>query len=251
MRTRLSLAGLATAAATGLILALPSWASTTSCGAAVVSSHTATVTCAYTGDAQTWTVPQGVRSATFDVQGAQGGDGGSTGGNGGRAVDTLHVTPGDVVNVFVGGDGANGGFNGGGIGGASTGGGASDIRIGGTDLSDRVLIAGGGGGGGLSPGPAGPGGGGGGLTGESGAGGAAGGNQDGSTGSGVLGSGGSGGNGGGGGGGYWGGASSVQGAEGGGGGSGFGPAKVTFTTGYRSGNGQVIITYKCSGKCLH
>jgi hypothetical protein len=60
-----------------------------------------------------------------------------------------------------------------------------------------------------------------------------------------------GGNGGGGGGGYYGGAGNEMGAGGGGGGSGFGPANVTFTTGYRSGNGQVIITYKCSGKCRH
>ena len=84
----------------------------------------------------------------FDVQGAQGGNGG---GNGGRAIDTLHVTPGTVVNVFVGGDGDNGGFNGGGNGGASFGGGASDIRLGGTALSARVLIAGGGGGGPSAP----------------------------------------------------------------------------------------------------
>jgi hypothetical protein len=123
-----------------LFLALPSWAVTTPCGAPVVSAGTATVTCVYTGDAQTWTVPQGVTSASFDVQGAQGGD---SGGNGGRAIDTLHVTPGTVVNVFVGGEGDNGGFNGGGSS-AQRRQGASDIRIGSTALSDRVLIAGGG-----------------------------------------------------------------------------------------------------------
>ena len=162
-----------------LFLALPSWAVTTSCGGGPGSERgTATVTCGYTGDAQTWTVPQGVTSASFDVQGAQGGNGG---GNGGRAIDTLHLTPGTVVNVFVGGEGDNGGFNGGGSSGASVGGGASDIRIGGTALSDRVLIAGGEA---AAPWP-GSGGGGGGLTGEDGtiggggATGGAGGNQDG------------------------------------------------------------------------
>jgi hypothetical protein len=77
-------------------------------------------------------------------------------------------------------------------------------------------------------------------------GGAPGGNQTGTTGSGVLGVGGSGGNGGGGGGGYWGGASATMGAAGGGGGSGFGPTGVAFTTGYRAGNGQVVITYTVS-----
>jgi hypothetical protein len=80
-------------------------------------------------------------------------------------------------------------------------------------------------------------------------GGGAGGNQDGTSGSGVLGSGGSGGNGGGGGG--WGGAAGQMGAAAGGGGSGFGPADVTFTTGYRTGNGTVVITYSppmCRGR---
>ena len=245
MRARLSLASLLAVLA-ALFLALPSGAVTTSCGAPVVSAGTATVTCGYTGEVQTWTVPQGVTSASFDVQGAQGGSGGGAGGSGGRAVDTLTVIPGAVVDVRVGGDGENGGFNGGGSGGASVGGGASDIRIGGSALSDRVLVAGGGGGGGLAPN--GSGGGGGGLTGEDGtlgccATGGAGGNQDGTTGSGLLGSGGSSLTGGGGGGGYWGGEAGQMGAAGGGGGSGFGPADVTFTTGYRTGDGQVLITY--------
>jgi hypothetical protein len=249
MRTRLLFASLVSALA-ALSVATPSWAATTPCGPPAVSAGVATVTCPYTGDAQTWTVPQGVTSATFDVQGAQGGAGSSSGGNGGRAVDTLNVTSGDVINVFVGGDGANGGFNGGGIGGASTGGGASDIRTGGIALSNRVLVAGGGGGGSAS----GTGGGGGGLTGQDGtlgsnATGGAGGNQDGTTGSHVQGSGESGGNGGGGGGGYWGGAAGEMGAAGGGGGSGFGPADVTFTTGYKTGDGQVIITYNVPTAC--
>ena len=81
-------------------------------------------------------------------------------------------------------------------------------------------------------------------------GGAAGGNQDGSRGSGQLGVGSAGGGGflggGGGGGGYYGGAGGTGGPHetsfGGGGGSGFGPSGVTFETGVRDGNGQVMVT---------
>jgi hypothetical protein len=73
---------------------------------------------AYTGAAQTWTVPAGVTSATFDVFGAQGGDGGK----GGEVKATLPVTPGETLQIVVGGMGAAsgcnhaGGFNGGGNG---------------------------------------------------------------------------------------------------------------------------------------
>jgi hypothetical protein len=101
----------------------------------------------FTGAAQTWTVPAGLTEATFDLYGAQGG--GIPGdplflpGLGGRATATIAVTPGASIQVNVGGQGGifggGGGFNGGG-------GGASDIRIGGTALTDRVLVAGGGGG---------------------------------------------------------------------------------------------------------
>ncbi len=116
-----------------------------------------TVTFNWTGVAQTWTVPDGVTKATFDLYGAEGGlvERKSSGGKGGRATATIPVTGGSSVQVTVGGQGqsdgnpAYGGFNGGGdghLGGG--GGGASDIRIGGTDLANRVLVAGGGGGGG-------------------------------------------------------------------------------------------------------
>src|SRR5581483_5743699 len=133
-----------------------------SCGTPVASGSTATVTCAYTGAAQAWAVPAGVTSATFDVEGAQGGDSFAAGGLGGRSVATLAVTPGSTVFAFVGGAGAAdsggmtpspGGFNGGGDGAFSCaaqqqgitcdsgggGGGASDVRIGGSALSNRVI----------------------------------------------------------------------------------------------------------------
>jgi hypothetical protein len=121
----------------------------------------------YTGGMQSFTVPADVFSIYVEAWGAQGQAltiedyDGSVGGLGGYAAGALSVTPGDVLYIFVGGTGVEGeaSFNGGGIGGygtpsdgdagnAGSGGGASDIRVGGTTLADRVLVAGGGGGGG-------------------------------------------------------------------------------------------------------
>jgi len=115
----------------------------------------------FTGGISTWTVPCGVNVISIQAYGAQGGNGASggnnsTGGFGGLGADvfgSMLVTPGQVLNIFVGGAGSpgTGGFNGGGNGGtqnAGGGGGATDIRINGTALSDRILVAGGGGGGG-------------------------------------------------------------------------------------------------------
>lgn len=115
----------------------------------------------FTGGIQMWTVPCGVNSVFIQTWGAQGGSGatggasvgGGAGGLGGYAGGSLVVTPGQVLNVFVGGQGATptGGFNGGGNGGtqnAGGGGGASDVRASGTNEADRVITAGGGGGGG-------------------------------------------------------------------------------------------------------
>ena len=131
----------------------------------------------YTGQMSTWTVPSGVTQATFDAYGAQGGGNPVfflpiiKGGKGGYTSARINVTPGENIYIFVGGEGHNGGtsiltpspehsaggFNGGGNGGFNRhnaravsggggGGGASDIRIGGTGLANRVIVAGGGGG---------------------------------------------------------------------------------------------------------
>src|SRR5437879_6377003 len=87
----------------------PAQAAVTPCPTPVVSASTATVTCSYTGGGQTWTVPAGVTSATFDVQAAQGGSAQSNlGGLGGRAIATLAVTAGTTMTIMVGGAGANG-----------------------------------------------------------------------------------------------------------------------------------------------
>ena len=128
----------------------------------------------------TWTVPEGVTQATFEVSGAQGGrDARHTaqGGVGGMARATIDVTPDDTLQVTVGGAGADGvigapnaivaggagGFNGGAAGGSADGiaggsgesggggGGASDIRFDTDDsgdfaLAERIIVAGGGGG---------------------------------------------------------------------------------------------------------
>jgi len=126
-----------------------------------------TQTFSHTGSMQTFTVPSCVSTISLDVRGAEGAyandrvPNNATGGRGGRVTAVLSVTPGQVLNIFVGGAGninGNGGFNGGGPGGLSSagsscfggpaggGGGASDIRIGGIALTDRRVVAGGGGG---------------------------------------------------------------------------------------------------------
>jgi hypothetical protein len=112
-----------------------------------------------TGSVQTYTVPDGVFRVYVDLWGAGGGGGLSVGG---RLQGFLRVTPGQVLNLYVGGAGtttanqigAFGGYNGGGTGGSTGtsgaggygGGGATDIRVGGTALANRICVAGGAGG---------------------------------------------------------------------------------------------------------
>ena len=230
----------------------------------------------YTGAAQSWTVPDGVTQATFDVYGAEGSHSPlylTTPALGGRSTATIDIVPGASIQVNVGGSPGNlraGGFNGGGSGNAGGGGGgASDIRIGGTELTDRVIVAGGGGGSGGTLGAGScslvAGGLGGGQTGgdavacgggfplaaeggtqtEGGAGGAS--SSTDKAADGTFGAGGSGRRlgsvyeGGGGGGGWYGGGGGY--GSGGGGGSGHGPAGTLFETGARSGHGLVTVTY--------
>jgi hypothetical protein len=106
------------------------------------------------GAAQTWTVPDGVNAATFDVLGAQGG--GSFGGAGGEAIATISLTPGQQLQVNVGGAGGNtgaGGFNGGG---GYFGGGGGIGGVTGRSTSGTVFVSPGArGGGGSGFGPAG------------------------------------------------------------------------------------------------
>ncbi len=120
-----------------------------------------TQTFTFTGGMQTFTVPAGVTQINIVAKGAQGANGadgggngfGGTGGLGSSAEGILNVTPGDVLNIFVGGQGigGTGGFNGGGSGGnilAGGGGGASDVRLNSVLVANRVIVGAGGGGGG-------------------------------------------------------------------------------------------------------
>ncbi len=242
-----------------------------------------TVNFTYTGSVQTWIVPPCVYNINAVVAGAKGG--GSNGGNGARITANIAVTPGQTLYIYCGGMGTqggnSGGWNGGGTGhnssGSSTyrswgGGGASDIRINGQALANRVIVAGGGGGrsGGSSPVCGGSAncnngsngcntygaGGGGGTQFSGGNGGApwAGVPPGGSAG--TLGNGGQGGywqtaSGGGGGGGYYGGGgggndgccTGANGGGGGGGGSSLVPAGGTCLAGNNTNHGYVNITY--------
>jgi hypothetical protein len=253
----------------------------------------ATLTFNFTNTVQSWTVPANVNSVDVTVMGAEGGHGyydasyGSHPGKGGKVTASVAVTPGQVLNLFVGGHGENfnypssghthGGFNGGGDGGnygyySGAGGGASDIRIGGSALSNRVVVAGGGGGDGYGYPANNNGGDGGGTTGGdatgsyySGGGGGGGTQSAGGAGgiypygsgpgyadyygqAGTLGQGGQGSYyyGGGGGGGYYGGGGSGY-LGSGGGGSSYTDASlassVSHTQGFQTGNGQIVIAF--------
>lgn len=110
-------------------------------------------TFSFTGVEQTTVIPAGMSSANVFINGAQGGAGGGplagAGGLGGRVSGTLTLTPGQTLSIFVGGQGSV--FNGSAIGGnagGGIGGGASDVRVGGNAVINRVAVAGGGGGGG-------------------------------------------------------------------------------------------------------
>lgn len=123
----------------------------------------------YTGASQSFTVPPGVTTITVDVLGAQGG--GGFGGNGGNAKATITVTPGEVLEIYVGENPTvqiGSGWNGGGsvtvlpCGGANDGwpgGGASDVRRAPYTLAERLIVGGGGGGQGYTSGAGGVGGG--------------------------------------------------------------------------------------------
>jgi hypothetical protein len=107
----------------------------------------------YTGAVQTFTVPVCVFSISLQVSGSQGGTNaqGLMGGLGGIATGILAVTPGDVLNIYVGGIN---GYNGGGTASqpgcfdatGGVGGGASDIRLNSSSITNRVIVGGGGGG---------------------------------------------------------------------------------------------------------
>lgn len=114
----------------------------------------------FTGESFQWVVPECVYMLSVEVAGAQGGGAElSEGGKGAKVNSFLNVTPGQILQINVGGAGTlgsnSGGWNGGGNGhdvdsasqyASGGGGGASDIRVFPYDLNNRVVVAGGGGG---------------------------------------------------------------------------------------------------------
>jgi hypothetical protein len=238
------------------------------------AAATGSATYTYTGGPQYFTVPANTHEVLIEAWGAQGG---GNGGRGGYVRGLLPVTPGEGLQVNVGGQGVTGGgggWNGGGNRGGGTwtppsgGGGASDVRQGGPS---RMIVAGGGGGNAHSEGGEGgypegtkagdngmnstEQGGEGGYGGTQSAGGWGGYGFCGSGWAGFAGQGGNGGYssgfaGGGGGGGYYGGGGGGSGCNwggtGGGGGSSFASVLVTavvYDTGTRSGNGMIRIAW--------
>ena len=121
-----------------------------------------TETFEFTGSQQSFVVPPGVNSIHIEAWGAEGATvvPDAPAGLGGFAEGDLNVTPGQTLEIFVGGQGCVqtvstlgcGGFNGGGDAGGiepgrGGGGGASDVRISPATLNDRAIVAAGGGGG--------------------------------------------------------------------------------------------------------
>lgn len=104
---------------------------------------------AYSGAPVSIVVPSGARAMVVDLNGAQGGFSGQAGGLGGRVQATIPVTPGETLELRVGGQGsvATGGYNGGGAGLVDSttgygGGGATDIRrlVFGATVEGEVLL---------------------------------------------------------------------------------------------------------------
>ncbi len=237
----------------------------------------------------TYTVPATVTSLTVTAVGGNGGSGiafpsgmmtAVPGGKGRVVTSILAVTPGEVLQINVGGAGntgsgfglGGGGFNGGGraFNAGGGGGGASDVRRTPFAAADRVVVAGGGGGGASGDALGGAGGdagsngfnslgstpGNGGIAGAGGAGGTGGASPNaccsgGSDGGATNGGDGGGGNlsGAGGGGGYGGGGGGSGGVSGSGGGGGGGGGSLGTPTGFNastSGAGSVVLTHSAT-----
>ena len=104
----------------------------------------------YSGSVDRIKIPNGSTRMLVNLYGASGGNAGEVlGGKGGQVQCLVDVQEMNEIFLFVGGEGGSrGGFNGGGNGGlaGSGGGGATDIRIGGYDDFNKIIVAGGGGG---------------------------------------------------------------------------------------------------------
>jgi hypothetical protein len=121
-----------------------------------------TYTFNYTGSEEIWNIPSGVTKIKVELWGASGGDDANSyaGGKGAYVTGEMSTIGISQLRIRVGGKGKpgstypNGGYNGGGnsrttgtVGSSGHGGGgATDIRINGSALSNRIIVAGGGGG---------------------------------------------------------------------------------------------------------
>lgn len=102
-------------------------------GSSLLYSDFQPITFNVSSSLQTWVVPNGLTKIKVDCVASQGGN---SGGKGGRVQCYLNVTPGDTLYIMVGdipSDYKVASYN------------ASDIRIGGKEYSNRVIVAGGGG----------------------------------------------------------------------------------------------------------
>ena len=102
----------------------------------------------FSGNIEQLEIPEGTYAAVFELFGAQGGDA-EYGGLGGFVKAAISLDSSAEAYVVIGGAGFGNdelnGFNGGASEGGLAGGGATDVRIGGRTLEDRILVAGGGG----------------------------------------------------------------------------------------------------------
>ncbi len=111
-------------------------------------------TFSYTGASQTFAIPAYTSYMDITVCGAPGGNYNGYALGGFASASFYLNNPQNMqttnLHIFVGQQGAqypcSGSFNGGGAGYPTCGGGASDIRVNGTSLNNRILVAGGGGG---------------------------------------------------------------------------------------------------------
>jgi len=105
-----------------------------------------TYTFRFTGNIDTFVVPPTTEPVEITAVGAPGAGPKGFQSRGATVRASFTQLGGVPILITVGGDGRDGGFNGGGLGG---GGGASDVRVGGHELENRVIVAGGGGGSGM------------------------------------------------------------------------------------------------------
>jgi len=147
------------ATVTHIFFANPQCGDTVQQTISIINCPSGNQTFSFTGGVQSFSVPSCVSQLNVTLRGAQGQNSicapsqGGIGGLGAEVTGLLPVTGGSTLSIYVGGQA---GYNGGGLAPSSpcagcrggNGGGASDIRSGGTALSNRVVVAAGGGGGG-------------------------------------------------------------------------------------------------------